>query len=417
MTSISSATSYASYYPTTTTTTAKTTTSTSSSTTSTSSSSATNKTLSDAALAAMNTPDFATVVTQTRAALDALVADGTKPADADLSKLDRRQLFAVATNAQGKFTPDEMAAAQTEQQNRLDQALAGPLAVAHVTDDIEGIYTAAQTFLDGASDEEKATATWQNQKAALTTAQQDLAADPSTTPQVDGDIVADYIQRADAGQTGATRSFSDVATDARAALDAQYADAKANGKDLSFSTKEKGGQLVDFSQFDSRSLSAIALNQDGKFSSVEASAAKAEINKRSSATVLAGLNAASSSDPGAFAKNLLSAYASMSPEERQAAGWSDQLYAAAVSSYNSATKMANMFGSASSSGSSSALSLLNGGDSSSSSSDPALSLLGGGTSSTDSLADILNQQDASSSSGSSSDGSMSLADFLSQSGS
>ena len=406
MTSISSATTYSTtYYPSTTTTTAKTATGSSSSSGS-STSSATNKTLSDAALAAMNQPDFTTVVAQARAALDALVADGTKPADADLSKLDRRQLFAVATNAQGKFTPDEMAAAQTEQQSRLDQALAGPLAVAHVTDDIEGIYAAAQTFLDAASDEEKATATWQAQKAALTTAQQDLAADPSTTPQVDGDIVADYIQRADAGQTGATRSFSDVATDARAALDAQYADAKANGKDLSFSTKEKGGQMVDFSQFDSRSLSAIALNQDGKFSSVEASAAKAEINKRSSATVLAGLNAASSSDPGAFAKNLLSAYASMSPEERQAAGWSDQLYAAAVSSYNSATKMANMFGSAGASSSgSNALSLLNG---ASSSTDPALSLLGGSSAGTDSLADILNQSDSSSG-----DGSMSLAQFLS----
>ena len=395
MTTIS-ATSYASYYPSTTPATAKTTTGTSTATSGSSSGSATNITLSDAALAAlaaMNKPDFTTVIAQTRAALDALVADGTKPADADLSKLDRRQLFAVATNAQGKFTPDEMAAAQTEQQGRLDQALAGPLAVAHVTDDIEGIYTAAQTFLDGASGEEKATAAWQGQKAALTEAQKDLAADPGTTPQVDGDIVADYIRRADAGDTGATRDFSAVASDARAALDAQYADARANGKDLSFSATQKSGQMVDFSQFDSRSLAAIALNQDSKFSSVEASAAKAEINKRSSATVLAGLKAASSSDPGAFAKNLLSAYASMSPEERQAAGWSDQLYAAAVSSYNSSTKIASMFGGSSSSSGSDALSLLN-----SSSSDPALSLLGGSDTST-------------------SGGSMSLAAFLSQSGS
>ena len=384
MTSVS-ATSYSttSYYPTTTTTTSKST-SSSSTNTGSSSTSATNKTLSDAALAAMNQPDFATVITQARAALDALFANGTKPADADLSKLDRRQLFAVATNAQGKFTPDEMAAAQTEQQNRLDQALAGPLAVAHVTDDIEGIYTAAQNFLDGASDEEKATAVWQKQKAALTEAQQDLAADPTQTPQVDGDIVADYIQRADAGQTGTTRDLSDVASDARAALDAQYACAKAAGKDLSFSSAEKNGQLVDFSQFDSRSLSAIALNQDGKFSSVEASAAKAEINKRSSATVLAGLKA-SASDPGSFAMNLLSAYSSMSPEERQAAGWSDKLYAAAVASYNTNAKLANMFAGASSG--SNALSLLGGGSSSSGTN--ALSLLNGGDS--DSLADLLNQ--------------------------
>lgn len=403
MTSISSASSYATtYYPTTTTTAAKTTASGTTGSGNSGSSSATNKTLSDAALAAMNQPDFATIITQTRAALDALVANGTKPADADLSKLDRRQLFAIATNAQGKFTPDEMAAAQTEQQSRLDQALAGPLAVAHVTDDIEGIYTAAQNFLDGASDEEKATTTWQVQKAALTEAQSDLAADPTKTPQVDGDIVADYIKRADAGDTGATRDFSTVASDARAALDAQYASAKANGKDLSFTSAQRGGQLVDFSQFDSRSLSAIALDQDNKFSSVESSAAKAEITKRSSSVLLSGLKASSTSDPGSFAKNLLSAYASMSPEERQAAGWSEQLYAAAVSSYNSSTKIAGMFGGSPGTGSS-ALSLLNGADASS-----------------DSLADLLSkgsEASRASSTSSTNDGSMSLADYLAQSGS
>src|SRR5262249_53536402 len=108
------------------------------------------------------------------------------------------------------------------------------------------------------------------------------------------------------------------------------------------------------------SLSAIALNQDNKFSPEEVFAAKQAISQRSSATVLAGLKSAAS-DPATFAKNLISAYSSMSPEERAAAGWSDQLYSAAVASYNTAQQIANIFGDSTtgSSGTSTALSFLN----------------------------------------------------------
>jgi hypothetical protein len=357
MTTISTAT-YTPYVPTTPTPSPKNTTSATSSGTGSGSQSATNVTLSDAAKAALALPDFTTVVADARAALDKLFADGTKPADADLSKLDRRQLFAVASNAEAKFTSDEQAAAKAEQQTRLDAALSGPLAVARVTDDIEGIYTTALAWLDGASTEEKATPAWTAQRAALLDAQKQLAAEPSKTPAVDGDIVADYIQRATAGDTGTLRAFDAVAGDVRAALDKQYADAKAAGKPLVFSSVQKG-QPVDFSQFDSRSLSAIVLDQGNKFSAEEVFAAKQEMQRRSGATLLAGLKNASSSDPAAFAKNLISAYGSMSPEERSAAGWSDKLYAAAVASYNTASQLANIFGDSSGvSGSSSALSIL-----------------------------------------------------------
>jgi len=357
MTSVS-ATGYTPYYPTTTSTAAAKTAATSTGTGGSSSGSATNVTLSDAAKAAMSQIDFSTVIQQTRAAMDALLADGTKPADADLSKLDRRQLFAMATNAGGQFTPDEMAAAQTQQQNLQDAALAGPLAVARVTDDIEGIYKAASDFLDGASTEEKATAAWTTKKDAIVEAQKELAADPTKTPDVPGDIVADYIRRTDSGDTGTTRAIGGVASDARAALDVQYASAKAAGKTLAFSSTRSSTttQLVDFSKFDSRSLASVALNTDNQFSAEEVTAAKAAMHSRSSATVLAGLQNAGS-DPASFAKNLISAYASMSPEERQAAGWSEQLYSAAVASYNSASQLANIFGSgsAASSGASSLL--------------------------------------------------------------
>lgn len=344
------------------------------------SSAATTLTLSDAALAAMNQPGFASVVAAARSTLDALLANGAKPADVDLGQLDRRQLYAVASNAEGKFSADEQAAAKTEQQRRLDAALAGPFAVARVTDDVEGIYTAALAFLDGASTEEKSTPAWSSQRAALLEAQKQLAANPDKTPQVDGDIVADYIQRMTAGDDPTTlRDFSAVASDARAALDAQYAAARAAGKTLTFSGTQKSGQPVDFSQFDSRSLAAIALDQDNKFSPQEVFAAKQAMAQRSSSTILAGLKSAAS-DPASFAKNLISAYASMSPEERSAAGWSDQLYSAAVQSYNTAASIAQIFGDSTASAGSG---------------NPALSLL-----------DTLNAQDAGDST------SMSLASYL-----
>lgn len=359
MTSISATTGYSPY----TTTNSASTTASASSPSSTSATpqaaSATNLTLSDAAKAALAQPDFASVIASARAALDALLVDGARPADVDLGKLDRRQLFAISSNAGGKFSADEQAAARAEQQKRLDAALAGPLAVARVTDDVEGIYTAALAWLDSASTEEKSTPAWSSQRAALIEAQKQLAANPNKTPRVDGDIVADYIQRMTSGEDPATlRDFSAVASDARAALDAQYAAATAAGKTLTFSTAEKNGQPVDFSQFDSRSLAAVALNQDGGFSIQEVAAAKQAMAQRSSSTILAGLKSAAS-DPASFAKNLISAYGSMSPEERAAAGWSDQLYSAAVASYNTAAQIANIFGDPSSgTGTSSALSLL-----------------------------------------------------------
>ena len=85
MTTISAASTYSSYYPTPTSSASSSSATSTSASTGSSSSSATNVTLSDAALAAMNQPDFSTVVTQTRAALDALLINSTKPANANLS--------------------------------------------------------------------------------------------------------------------------------------------------------------------------------------------------------------------------------------------------------------------------------------------------------------------------------------------
>jgi hypothetical protein len=325
-------------------------------------SSATSVTLSDAAKAALALKSFDTVIAETRTALDKLIA-AQAPAETDvpdLGSLDRRALFAIATNAGSKFTDAEQAAAKAEAKSRQDGALAGSLALARVTGDVEGIYKAAITYLDAASPEEKATPAWTVQKDAVLKAQKALATDLNTMPSVTGDIVADYITRATAGETTTPRDFSAVAGDARAALDKQYADAKAAGKTVVFNAAQKSGQLLDVSTFDSRSLASIALNQGDRFSAGEIATAKAEIHQRSNATVLAGFNAAASgSDASGFAQNIISAYGSMSAEERSAAGWSSQLYAAALANYRSIASIDQMFsGSPSSSSGSAALSML-----------------------------------------------------------
>jgi hypothetical protein len=327
--------------------------------------SATKITLSDAAKAALNQQDFATVIAETRKSLDALLtaAGVTSPAKdgkptIDLAKLDRRQAFAAASNAGDKFTEDEQAAAAQEMQRRFDAALAGPAAVARVTGDLTDLYKAASDYLEGASAEEKATPIWADQKAAVVEGYKRAAATPGELPNIDNDPVADYLIRAEKGETAKPRDFDSVASDVRTALDKQYADAKASGSELVFSKFRKTGQRVDFAKFDSRSISAIALNQGDKFSDEEVFAAKGEMRARSSATLLAGFKASSSgTDPTAFSKSIISAFASLSTEERAAAGWSDSFYATALQNYQSSSKLAEMFSTAGRSGG--GMSLLN----------------------------------------------------------
>ena len=357
MTTITSATQYSAYrYLATATTTSSTAGSSSGAgdnNSSSSGNSATSITLSSAALSAMGVKDYATVIAETRTALTKLLddAEATSPLKdgklaIDLSGLDRRALFAIASNAGGQFTDDERSAAAIELSNRFDAALTGPAAVARVTGDGATLYKAALDFLDGASDEEKATDVWKTRKAATLEAQKQLAADPATLPDVANDPVADYLRRSETGKTGELRDFGDVATDVRAALDKQAADAKAAGKELVFSKFRKNGQQVDFSQFDSRSLSAIVLNKDDKFSVEEVNAAKSEIRTRSGQALLASFKSASSSgDPTAFALNLISAYSSLSAEERTAVGWTQSFYDNALANYQSSAKIAEMFAS------------------------------------------------------------------------
>lgn len=305
--------------------------------TSSSDSGATNVTLSDAAKAALSTiKDFATVTTEARATLDKLLAEAklTSPLKdgklaLDLSKVDRRELYAMSTNSNQLFSVDEQKAAAIELMNRFDQAMAGPTAVGRVTGSVKGLYVAALAYFDAMGPEEKASAAYADQRAALEEMLKRIEAKPSTLPgAVPNDPINAYMERLAGGETGKPRDIKDVAGDARATLDAQY--------------KASGSSKPDYSEFDSRSLASVALNSNGKFSLSEVRAASMEMRSRSGAALLQGLKSAGSGNAAGFAQNVISLYGAMSSEERAAAGWSENLYAAAVANYQTASKLGSL---------------------------------------------------------------------------
>lgn len=312
---------------------------------------ATNLTLSDAArarLAKAPLPDFATVTSDARITLDRLytvagvkapIVDGKTTID--LSTLDRRSLFAISTNNGGKFTPDEQAVAATELKQRFDKALEPSLATTRLTGDYSVSYKAALDYLDGASDEEKATATWASQCAAVLKGVQTTQQDPNTAPSgISGDPVAAALAGTAPPTKSTTRDISSIASDVRAFLDRQKGEAAKSGKELVYDSRRKTGQLADLSSLDNRSLSAISLNQDKKFSTEEIFAAKQELNTRTRLAVLDALKQSQTAgDPRQFSLGILKQYSSMSAEERQAANWTQDFQDAAIKSYKSTSTL------------------------------------------------------------------------------
>jgi hypothetical protein len=308
---------------------------------------ATNLTLSDAAkaqLASASPPkDFATVTGDARSALDGLYAtakvkgpigdDGKTTID--LSSFDRRSLFAIATNNDGKFTPDEQQVASTELGNRFNAALVPAAATSKLTGDFSSLYKAALDFLDGASPEEKATATWSAQRAAVAKGVQATQQNPTTAPAgIANDPVAAYLAQGASAPSTATPDISTVAKNMRAALDAQEKAAAAAGK---------SSRQADLSAVDNRSLAAISLNRDNLFSPGESRAAKQALDSRNRASILAALKQSQSSgDPTQLSLGILNTYSSMSAEERQAINWTPSFRDNAVANYQSASRIMSM---------------------------------------------------------------------------
>ncbi|MFX9257963.1 hypothetical protein ABTN91_18705, partial [Acinetobacter baumannii] len=89
----------------------------------------------------------------------------------------------------------------------------------------------------------------------------------------------------------------------------QKSEAAKSGKELVYDPRRKTGQLADLSSLDNRSLSAISLNQDKKFSGEEIFAAKQELNTRTRLAVLDALKQSQSAgDPRQFSLGILKKY-------------------------------------------------------------------------------------------------------------
>lgn len=310
---------------------------------------ATSVTLSDEARAAMAERTLAQVLSDTRSKLTTLLkdADRTSPLKEgklalDLSSLDARELYAMGSDP--AFSKDEQEAAGLEMQRRFAAAMSGPAAIASVTGTYTGLYKAAAAFLDALGPEERESADWKAGRDAVTEGLKRLAKSPGTLPDVGKDDPVALYLTLSAGDQVEPPAMADLATGMRATLDRLYGEARTAGKIPTFDKTSKSGQYVDLASYSSRALSSIVLAKEGTFSLEEVRVARSALQSRSGATLLSGFQSASKSgDPTAFSQNVISAYNSLSAEERQAVGWSDQLYQAAMQSYASTSKLMSMF--------------------------------------------------------------------------
>jgi hypothetical protein len=289
------------------------------------------------------------VVSSARSALDKLLADAKATsalkdgkATIDLSGLDRRSLYAIASNKGDKFSIEEQVVASLQMKANRDTALSASASAMRVTGDYAGLYKAALANLEAAGPEEKAMGQWAKDKAVLTEGLKQATAKPGVAPTgIEGDPVAAYLK--DVGGVVAnprTRDIGKVASDVRSVLDKQYASATKDG----MATSPDDGE-IDFSKFDDRSLAAVALNKGDQFSEHEITQAEAEVKARNRDSVSSAYASTKGSDSSAFGKSLITQYTAMSDEERQAAGWTPALYNKMVEVQNLSDKLASLFNS------------------------------------------------------------------------
>jgi hypothetical protein len=289
-----------------------------------------------------------TVVASARTALDKLLSDAKATsalkdgkATISVAGLDRRSLYAIASNKGGGFSIEEQVVATLQMKATRDASLSAPASAMRVTGDYAGLYKAALANLEAAGPEEKAMGQWAQDKAALTEGLKQATDKPGVQPTgIDGDPVAAYLK-----ETGGVvanprgRDIEKVAADVRNVLDKQYSLATGDG----MATGPDDG-AIDFSKFDDRSLAAVALNKGEQFSDHETAQAAVEIRARNRDSVSGAFNSTKgSSDPSAFGKDLITQYTAMSDEERQAVGWTPALYDKMVATQNLSDKLASMF--------------------------------------------------------------------------
>jgi hypothetical protein len=108
------------------------------------------------------------------------------------------------------------------------------------------------------------------------------------------------------------KDFTDLANEIRSSLDTLYAAEDKAGK----------AKSANFSQLSGRALSAVVLNQGGKFSASEVRQAKTALDNQTRDDFKAAMQSGMSmSGLASYSQSLVTQYDSMSDEERQARGW------------------------------------------------------------------------------------------------
>lgn len=263
----------------------------------------------------------------------------------DLSGQSRATLATVAANADKLFSKDEVAAAKSALTSRFETAMAPYAVIARHTGDYAGLYNAALSYMDEAGPAERATDTWISQRQALAdglaAAKQSFGKAPDTANPNDPVRVL-LGKTTGSGTTGSGDSSATVAGRARAMLDDQANGARDKGTELVFDRNRKTGQQVEFAKFDNRTLAAVAVNQDSKFSAEEVRAAKSELDARTRKTILASLDP-SSGGGASSSLALIKQYATMSAEEKSALGITDEVVGRLAQNYRRAISIQNAF--------------------------------------------------------------------------
>lgn len=308
-------------------------------------------TLSEAARSAASVPDFSQVLAAARETLNQLLAEAERASPLendklalDMTRLGERELYAITVNDDGLFTSDERKAAEIEMQRRFDSAMTGPIAISELTADYRPLYRAAATWLDALGPEQKASPQWKDARAAIDTALARLAGEKGTSPAgIANDPVAAWLEKRATTEKEAATDPVSLEEGLRAALDKQYEKARQEGRIPTFDASNTRGAYIDLGIFDAETVSAIVHNRNGLFSGEEVRAATAEIRNRANVALSEGYrDAAKSSDPTAFARNIISIYSSLTPEVRQAAGFSENMLSTAMSSFETTSRLLEM---------------------------------------------------------------------------
>ena len=143
------------------------------------------------------------------------------------------------------------------------------------------------------------------------------ASAPAATDTGSGDngvSISSDAQAAAAEADDNQKDFTDLANEVRSSLDTLYAAEKTAGKP----------QTANFANLSGRALSAVVLNQGKQFTPTEQHQAKAALDQQTresfASATQGGMNMSSLAS---YSHSLVTQYDAMSPEERQARGWTE----------------------------------------------------------------------------------------------